>query len=197
MLARAVVALSLILIGCPNEPPVSAPVASVSASPSAAPAAPVASAAPIDPLVQSIRDQVAAIDKLELKKTVNEGCDGHNEKFVDRAGRIRILAEEGGEGPYAGRTTVYFDEQKHPIFLHGQELDESQSLATESRVYFDITTGRTLSMSVREAKLSKPDSPASISLTTPDRAPTSTERIDSSANWKDPEAFFKQTRCGK
>jgi hypothetical protein len=155
------------------------------------------------PKIVAVRNQVGAIDHLALTKKSNPGCDGSNEEYLDAQGRVRKLVAEGGEGDSSGRTTVYYNEQKQPIFQFTQEVDfdgNDHATVTESRIYFDVASTHTLFEAVRqqqETQAAAADATFDNLLpsTIPDRLPTPDETVASSATFASPEQYFASTGC--
>jgi hypothetical protein len=155
------------------------------------------------PKIVAIRNQVGAIDHLALTKKTNPGCDGSNDEYLDAQGRVRKLVAEGGEGGSSGRTTVYYNEQKQPIFEFNQEADypgDDTATVTESRIYFDVASTHTLFQAVRQEKTTEAAAADAtfdniLPNTIPDRLPTHDETVASSATFSSPEAYFASTGC--
>lgn len=152
------------------------------------------------PKVKAIRDQVQAIEAMSLKKESNGGCDGRNDKFTDAQGRIRKLVEVGGEGGFEGSTTIYYNEAGKPIFELHKEADwtgektngaTDKAMVSESRTYFDATSGKTIFQAVREGIAKNLDT----GLTSADRLPKAEEKVADASIWVDAAKAYAVTGC--
>lgn len=152
------------------------------------------------PKIKAIRDQVQAIDAMNLTKATNPGCDGSNDKFTDASGKIRKFVATGGEGGFSGTTIVYYNADGAPLFIFSKEADwtgegtgDSKVAAlTQARTYFDVTNGSVLIQAVRKGTGTDPD----VTLTSPDQAAGEVELIENSSAYEDPMSWYSSTGCG-